>query len=144
MREIKFRGWCEKYKQWIYGYPEIAINPLGKSRLFIHSFSDWNLNSTTDCDIDSLGEYTGLKDKNGKEIYEGDIVKATNKYNSTPTKRPTYEVIFENGAFCGISLKRHSVQGRGLRTLKLCFDDTQEMETAEIIGNIYENPELLK
>ena len=68
-------------------------------------------------------QYTGLKDKNGKEIYEGDILLTNNQtYN--------YEVKFEDCSF-GVQTKHY-----GFINLIGCGE-------LEIIGNIYENPELL-
>jgi uncharacterized phage protein (TIGR01671 family) len=77
-----------------------------------------------DCEI---MQYTGLKDKNGKEIYEGDVVAAY---------RGSHPVIFENGCFMW--------DGE-----PLCYDLGEGVETAlperwaTVIGNIYENAELL-
>ena len=75
-----------------------------------------------------LMQFTGLEDKNAKEIYEGDIViaKETIDYN--------FKIIFKEGMFIGFNEK--------------CEDfDTiyaQNFESFEVIGNIYENPELLE
>ena len=70
MREIKFRAWSNEYKSI---YQNFAINALGTK---IASNDDWGARSCDWCKItdnDVLMQYTGLKDKNGKEIYEGDI-----------------------------------------------------------------------
>lgn len=71
-REILFRGWNKKNKQWLYGYycvnrgehfiaPDEFVNPLA-------SYEDYVV------DADSVGQYTGLKDAKGKRIFEGDII----------------------------------------------------------------------
>ena len=73
--------------------------------------------------MDEINQYTGLHDKNGKEIYEGDILKAP--YSDCSTQHKVY---FEDGCF------------------KLQFKDLDEWseKEIEIIGNIYENQELLE
>lgn len=72
-------------------------------------------------------QYTGLKDKNGNKIYEGDIVHCENDYQGTDY---TGKVMFFNGGFC--------VWTGGFRNY--VWDDM----IPEIIGNIHENPELLE
>ena len=113
MREIKFRAWDKHKKRML---PSWII---WKTNLFdfpdYHEFLDIML-------------YTGLKDKNGKEIYEGDIVEFKVYWYEDvlkPTKRITATVIFKDGCFLANTF----------------FIDRPDME---VIGNIYENPELLE
>jgi len=72
-----------------------------------------------------LIQYTGLKDKNGKEIYEGDVIKRSEVNYA-------HEVIFKDAAFC-----RQRIDDKAIGSLEWPQD-------FEVIGNIYENPELLK
>ena len=120
MREIKFRAITDN-GQFIYGF----LLPGGKISGKWYIVTNTN---TYEIDIRTLGQYTGLKDKNGNEIYEGDIV-IHHYFHETGT------VIWQQ------SQSRYALE-------YLSDKKTQELfpiDTAmfEIIGNIYEHPHLL-
>ena len=119
MREIKFRAWCETTKN-IYQITDIDFSNYMANGV---CNGDWQEFSTS-----KLLQYTGLKDKNGVEIYEGDIVK---------TKNSKYKVEYDKCCFWGID-------GMGKYPIYQIKHYIMEDEIFKVIGNIYENPELLK
>lgn len=110
MREIKFRAWDIVRKRMLCNED---LWDIPYNEIFIHTPDQRALN---------LMQYTGLKDKNGKEIYEGDIV---NYF-----RNELAEVKFINGCFAIES--KHYID---------CFNEI--VAEREVVGNIYENPELL-
>ncbi|MFD2442911.1 YopX family protein [Bacillus sp. CGMCC 1.16607] len=136
MREIKFRAWVDTYSKW-HITDKLSI---GSDGVFFHAGQS---NITNPEWI--LIQYTGKKDKNGKEIYEGDIVKSRMYYSDKDWE--DFEVIgtvtyFEGYAQFLIKVENNHPQ-LGFDLFQ--FDDTDEYEVAdlEVIGNIYENPELI-
>lgn len=118
MRPIKYRGF---QKSWIYGGVSIFN---GEATIYDESCV---ANSAYDVDIKSVGEFTGLKDKNGTEIYEGDIIEIIHE----ESKNDVAQVLYKDGAF-GYDLKNFVI-----------FHLMKSMKYFQVIGNIYENPELL-
>lgn len=126
-REIKFRGKDLIHNQWIYG--GIAVDRKGNT--VILPKSDW---SKGGCVYEStIGQFTGLQDKNGKDIYEGDIIQLQAKESKLNCLVGWNS---ELGAWC-ISIEDKHV---GIKPLGewLCEDKF------EVIGNIYDNKDLLE
>ena len=132
MREIKFRGQRQSDNKWIYGD---LLQPIEICDIYEISDCESIDGSRYDVVEDTIGQYTGLKDKNGKEIYEGDILQ---------DKDCIYKVIFEYGSFDGkiIEVLRNVGTQKGM-TYQLSFI-ISDNDNIKVIGNIYENPELLE
>ena len=121
MRELKFRAWCKSEKKMIYN---IQNEFEERIELGMDCFSDYLKN-----DDFIVEQYTGLKDKNGKMIYEGDIVKMPDW-----AVEPKYKKVSFVKLSCGFE---PFVNG--------CFECVSpDSEEVEVIGNIHENPELLE
>ena len=125
MREIKFRG-IDKKGVWHYGYLWKSPNNIFYIKEFI------SLSHAADFEVikESIGQFTGLKNKNEKEIYEGDIISIVNKINNCIIE-------FKHGSFI-----RRFLDKRRNNEIKNYIP--MNINLWKIIGNIYENPELLK
>lgn len=132
MREIKFRGKRLDNGEWIYGSLLAShFKDDKKERYFITQFSG---NYTFEHEVDpaTVGQYTGLKDMSGTDIWEGDIMRIPETcFNAEIIGR----VLFEEDAYYIIPLQDGYLWGLHWSLRK---------HNAKVIGNIYNSPELLK
>lgn len=138
MRNIKFRGktGTTEGKKWVYGY-------LYKIKSFFSEDYQYFIKNEhlqeTSVDEDTIGQFTGLKDENGKEIYEGDILLAPEWFGKLKCVCIYQQ---ENTV--------NPIQGFGLYSYDTYFQkyntlvESDEWDEFEVIGNIYDNPELLE
>ena len=137
MREIKFRAWDKRDKKFIMDYRKVMPCSYegekydvkvggGRNYLSVYVWNDYG----EDCE---LLLYTGLKDKDGREIYEGDIVKYEGLLGEK--RIGTVKYIEERALFAIVDKDADD---------DLCALDLSCAENIEVIGNIYENPELLE
>lgn len=128
MRTIKFRGQTTN-GEWVYGHYStggfIHTDGTETVRHLIHA------DTLHDVDENTVGQFTGLVDKNGREIYEGDII--LEKLKRSRKDGDLYEIIFEDCQWFG---KDKDGAGTSLSLLN-------DFHVIKIIGNIHDNPELL-
>lgn len=120
MREIKFRVWCNERKEML----QIQRHSFKTNKSMPYG---WNLEYV----FDDIMQYTGILDFNGVEVYEGDIIKLIEDRNRDDIFEPFIagQVKFRNGSF-------YITDGTISRF-------RWEDYVVEVVGNIYENPELL-
>ena len=139
-REIKFRGKMIPENEWIFGTilripaPPVCFGKSETDKYYIQFpdpryMPDWDMPYRMvqgEVNPDTIGQYTGLHDKNGKEIYEGDIVKSffvdTDKQGNEVYKYQIIKIEYDE---------------------ILCSYRIDKFMNLEVIGNIYDNPELL-
>ena len=137
MREIKFRGISKNNNRWIYGFLSIDKNSA-KMDGFPHFISRSSGYLPVEVVPKSVGQYTGLKDKNGTEIYDGDYIRySTRTINGSVFTHVCRVFQHESGTWRieGYREDNHSYETKGTvyATHLIC----------EVIGNIYEHNHLL-
>ena len=146
MREILFRGKRLDNGEWVEGYLYITHN--GEHEISIYN-DEVNIERWThEVDQSTVGQYTGLKDKNGKRIWEGDIVRATiERADGCQSPRTENGVIgYDCIGMIGLILYR-AKNGENVWSdffNELSLSGLIENYYFEIIGNITDNPELLE
>lgn len=137
MREILFRGKRKYDGKWFEGYYYLSKN--GKEAFILFPCTTFPWWDKAVVDPDTVGQYTGLTDKNGKKIFEGDIVDIT-QYDSIYHKVHRCcrsKVFFSNFAFRTNAAPEYEDE----EPLSYWFWNDCDFE---VIGNIHDNPELLK
>lgn len=131
MREIKFRGQRKDDKEWIYGGIAFGGEKF-ENRVYITNpkVHDEGVLWLYDVENETVGQYTGLKDKNGKEIYEGDILSSGYAVTFVDSYDPSN---------LGLDSCWYAQRNNFESYFPLIIG-----EDYEVMGNIYENPELLE
>ena len=131
MREILFRGKRKDNGEWAYGNYAVTDNNEKQHFIFQNKAFEFEV------DPETVGQYTGITDDNGKKIFEGDILGVTND-------DPDYDYITKVYLDCDTLCV--DVQGQDYDYTSIGFAIEiwgDECDRVEIIGNIYDNPELL-
>ena len=135
IREVIFRGKRLHDNKWIYGnfISDCEGNPhIIEPRFFCEDGHHLQYEDNTDTPVfiipETVGQFTGLTDKNGKRIFEGDIVSLV-KHDGL-----IYKVVY-------VPCRYELVNSKGVNCFVL---DIYKSENIEVIGNIHDNPEILK
>ena len=125
MRDFKFRAWSISGKQMI------GWEKMKEDRKLLYKYFEWD-------DVYHLMLYTGLNDRNGKEIYEGDILKTRDLFNDS---RPYWQVVWDNEMLSAeFIVKQIGGSGEVFST----DDFFVNLPDAIVVGNVHEHPELLE
>lgn len=132
MHEIKFRGLRTDTGEWEYGWIYKLDHPDHREKAFIMpSYASASYSYAVDAA--TVGQYTGLKDKNGKEIFEGDVLKVPDLYETPENTSMTYHNEVVDFGECSYRLGGQP----------LCNDAAYVSDECEVIGNRWEHPNLL-
>lgn len=147
-REIKFRAKPLKGGYpWVYGNAVLQVK--GKAYLledneaevipdFDRESSFYTVDGLIEVDTKTIGQYTGLKDKKGKEIYEGDILEYIGKRKDNMNKVYRRKSVFHEGMFALLSKELPAYSALNYH----CMEDGRS--AWRVIGNTYDNPEMME
>ena len=136
MREILFRGRRRDNREWVFGCYYKQTECYGddtENHIIIASSEDLSYDQVLDyyyVDPETVGQFTGLTDKNGKKIFEGDIIRCI--ATMCDGREMVGYIIYEDCCFC-VNENRTP----NLPAMDLC-------DAFEVIGNIHDNPDLFK
>lgn len=145
MHDIEFRGKRTDNGEWVYGH-FCRYGWTGKENTYIIPNYASALYSI-EVNPETVGQYTGLKDKNGTKIFEGDILKGFNyPYKHEEEFNYFAEVLwFENSPAFGIyTFKNPKSEVSGISEGNTDYMEDWIPNSWDVIGNIYDNPELLE
>jgi len=131
MREIKFRGKCALGGNWEYGFLTKKKNRRNGEINFAIAVDDCSLANTIPVHAETIGQFTGVYDIDGNEIYEGDILKDTDG--------EIFAVYYQG--CCWLAGVPYVVESTGLFECNL---EEKACQDCKVIGNIFDNPELLE
>ena len=133
MREILFKAKRKDNGEWVEGYyvycrkRHYILPALNKAIGFDEREDEW-----VEVDPDTICQYTGLTDKNGEKIWENDILRRDGYWDM--------RIEFENGAF----MVRNADKIQYINRVTYTSISTFDIKEYEVIGNIFDNPELLE
>lgn len=132
MREILFRGKRKTDNKWLYGFPYVARKNAVKINWYCSDFGNMR---TDEVNPETVGQYTGLTDKNERKIFEGDIIEG-HRHSQWNHELMRCVIAYNRDHFEA----RHYTRGihGNYFTYKTVFS-----KDVVVIGNIYDNPELI-
>lgn len=134
-REILFRGKRIDNGEWVEGY--VVVYPSGKMEVHKKCTQPPDILLVCETDPETVCQYTGLTDKNGRKIFEGDIVKINNDV------KEAFEISDGAVVYRGGSFIVGGSNGNGTLNSLFAITDINYVLRGEVIGNIFDNPELI-